>query len=336
MEPSPHVDQRAVPGTDRTVSELGMTLDPDPAAGPATGRQQVGLLRRARSAGVTLFDVAEARSPARAMWLLRTAFPERDPELVVVVGLSRDGLAAPPSAPRAPRPESGPPRPQSEANVETWLDDLRPRLPPGAAVLPEVHPESPEADGRRPLAAVLESLAARRRILTFSTRVERERVLHSGLGDLPSPDVSAGLSLLDAPFQSSLAASATPRRPGVIVRDPFAGGRLDGTLVRDAMGERRPGRPPRDVRELREEFAPVLRLGFLTRARTRTLAQAALRYLLQRPGTLSVLLPPPPPERWEEVLGALGAPPLDDEELARLEGRARTPVPVAPRGPERK
>ena len=335
MEPSPRVDRRAVPRTDRTVSELGIALDPDPAAGPANGRQQVGALRRARTTGVTLFDVAGARSPARALWLLRTAFPEPDPEIVVLVGLHRD-LSVAPSGPPAPRPASGPSGPVSEADVETWLDELRPRLPPGAVILPEMLPEPREATSGRSLTAVLEPLAARQSILTFSTRVERGSLLRSDFADLPSPVVSTELSLLDAPLPTPLATSANPRPPGVIVRDPFAGGRLDGTLLRDTMGERRPGRPPRDVRELREEFAPVLLLGFLTRARTRTLAQAAVRYLLQCPGTLSVLLPPPAPERWEEVMGVLGTPPLDKEELARLEGRALAPEPPAPRGPDRK
>ena len=334
MEPLPHVNRRVVPGTDRTVSELGIALDPDPAAAPATSRQQVGALRRARTSGVTLFDLAGARSPARAAWLLRTAFPDPDPELVVVVGLSRDEPAAP-SAPATPRPRSGPPSPVSEADAETWLEELRPRLPPGTAILPEMRLEPREGGGRSSLTAVLASLAARRRILTFSTRVEREGVPRSGFGDLPSPVVSTELSLLDAPLLAPLAASATSRPVGVIVRDPFAGGRLDGTLAGDAMGERRPGRPPRDVRELREEFAPVLRLGFLTQARTRTLAQAALRYLLQPPGTLTVLLPPPAPERWEEILGAPGTAPLDEEELARLEGRTRVPE-AAPRASDRK
>ena len=203
-------------------------------------------------------------------------------------------------------------------------------------ILPEMLPEPREATSGRSLTAVLEPLAARQSILTFSTRVERGSLLRSDFADLPSPVVSTELSLLDAPLPTPLATSANPRPPGVIVRDPFAGGRLDGTLLRDTMGERRPGRPPRDVRELREEFAPVLLLGFLTRARTRTLAQAAVRYLLQCPGPLSVLLPPPAPDRWEEVMGVLGTPPLDKEELARLEGRALAPEPPAPRGPDRK
>ena len=321
MGEAPRVARRTVPGTDRTVSELGIALDPGPAAGPASDAQAVRALRRARAEGVTLFDVSGARSPARAAGLLRTAFPQSGPELVVMVGLVSDPAPAP-SGPRSPRTPPAPGGLLSAADVEGWLATLRPRLPTGAAILPELPTGPREGNEGRSLPSVLGSLAERRSILTFSTRLERDALLRSGVGDVPSPIVSSELSLLDAPSLRSLAALASAPPHGLIVRDPFAGGRLDGTLVRATMGDRHPGRPPREVRELREEFAPVLRLGFLTRARTRTLAQAALRYLLQRPGTVSVLIPPPAPERWEEVFASVRAPPLDEEELARLEGGA--------------
>ena len=313
------VGSRRVPGTDRTVSELGIALDPDPAAAPATDRRQVGSLRRARDLGVNLFDVAGARAPARATWILRTAFPEPDPELVVLIGLVHPTLTARPgrgTPASAPVPEE----PLSEAQVGAWLDDLRPRLPPGAQIIPEGNPGLRDAAGHvARVSAALEPVARRGEVLTFSIRFTRE-ALRNGVGERRSPVVSTERSLLDAPSLEPLA-SATPHTvPEVIVRDPFAGGRLDGTLLSNEMGDRRPARPPRDIRELRAEFAPVLRLGFLTQRRTRTLAQAALRYLLQRAETLSVLLPPPTPERWEEIFAASRVPPLDEPELAQLEG----------------
>jgi aryl-alcohol dehydrogenase-like predicted oxidoreductase len=75
---------------------------------------------------------------------------------------------------------------------------------------------------------------------------------------------------------------------------------------------------PADMRRLRREFEPVLRLGFLTEGGRRTLAQAALRFVLRWPWVVTCVIPLPPPERFEEILGFGSAPEISDEELARL------------------
>lgn len=336
MAATPSVGRRTVPGTECTVSELGLALDPDPVVAPAVDRQRIGALRRARAEGLTLFDVAGARSPARAEWLLRSAFPEPDPEIVVLLALgSEPPSARSPSA--TPLPGLGTDGRGSEGTVRAGLAAARPRLPPGVSVIPEIRPVDGEGGRTEALAAELDALVARNEIPTWSIRLERATFLAGGaVGSAPPPLVSSELSVLDAPSLASLSRRATRGLPGLIARDPFAGGRLDGTLLAEEVADRRPGRPPRDLRQLREEFAPVLRLGFLTQARKRTLAHAALRYLLQRPETLSVLVPLPSPERWDAVFAATRAPPLDAGELAGLEGGTTDPSHRLPRGPDPK
>lgn len=329
MSPSSSIGRRIVPGTETHVSEIGIALDPVRAATGPADRQQIDALRRARALGVTLFDVAGASSTARAEWLLRTAFPEPDPELVVVVGPDPGPPVGRPGG-EGGRTETGTDGPGPETTVRSWLAEVRPRLPPGAAIVPEGRLRSPQGEEMRARAVLLGALAARHELLTWSTRIDRETLLAGApLDRLASPIVSTELSVLDAASLAPLADRTRPGAPALLVRDPFAGGRLDGSLLSSELGDRRPGRPPRDVRELREEYAPVLRLGFLTRGRKRTLAVAALRYLLQRPETLSVLVPLPPPERWDEVFSAGRAAPLDREELARLEGGDPGPEPAA-------
>ena len=329
------VERRIVPGIDLTVSAIGIALDPSPMASPAVDRQQIGVLRRARTEGVTLFDIAGARAPVRAEWMLRTAFPEPDPGLVVMVALgsgpspARSGPGGFPSGP-------GSEEHATEAVTSTWLDDVRSRLPPGASVMPEIRADAPDAEHRTVLAGRIGSLVARHEIRAWSTRLSRETFLAGSYPGAPtSPVVSTELSLLDAPSLAALAEPTSATSPRLIARDPFAGGRLAGTLLKGEIGARRPGGPPRDLREMKEELAPVLRLGFLTQTRKRTLAQAALRYLLQRPETLAVLVPLPDPERWEALSSGSRAAPLEAEELARLEERddtspratSRRPVP---------
>jgi aryl-alcohol dehydrogenase-like predicted oxidoreductase len=71
------------------------------------------------------------------------------------------------------------------------------------------------------------------------------------------------------------------------------------------------------LRQLHRDFDPVLRLGFLTDSRERTLAQASLQFLFHWPWVASVLVPLPSPERLEEFLAASSRPPLTDEEVDR-------------------
>lgn len=329
----PRIDRRVAPRTDLTVSAIGIALDPSPTAPPGVDRQQVGVLRRARTEGVTLFDIAAARAPARAEWLLRTAFPEPDPELVVMVALgsapspARSGPGGFPSGP-------GPEEHATEATKSAWLDDARSRLPPGASVMPEIRADVRDAEHRTALVGMIGPLVARHEIPAWSTRLSRETFLAGSFPGIPtSPVVSTELSLLDAPSLAALARPASATSPRLIARDPFAGGRLDGTLLRGEISDRRPGGPPRDLREMKEELAPVLRLGYLTRSRKRTLAQAALHYLLERPETLAVLVPLPDPERWEALSSGSRAAPLDAEELARLEERSDASARATSRGP---
>lgn len=311
--------QRALPGTQRTVSEIGIAVDPGPVASPTIDRQWVGALRRARREGVNLFDIAGARSPDRAEGLLRAAFPERGADLVVIVAYAPESSPGT-TEPGGPASFPGTTEPPSFRTVERWLSESRSHLPPEASIVPEASLATDDPKDSRAVLTALASIASQPAVVAWSARMRRDRLLRSSWPSEPLlPIASTELSLLDArAFPRPPRAGAHPA-PRLLVRDPFAGGLLDGSRLGTGLGDRRPGRAPPDVRELRDEFAPVLRLGFLTERRSRTLAQAALSYLLQRPDVLSVLIPPPAPERWEEVLGARKTPPLSPEEIARLE-----------------
>jgi hypothetical protein len=87
------VEQRRLAGVSRTFSALTISVDPPSVAPPAADARMVALLRRARDRGVTMFDVASARFPARAEKLIANAFPSPDPELGAIVGRSIESLA---------------------------------------------------------------------------------------------------------------------------------------------------------------------------------------------------------------------------------------------------
>lgn len=303
----PNLAARPLAGTSLAVSPVGFALDPEPMATPGTDRQLVESLRRARDQGVNLFDVAGARFPVRARALLRSAFPAPDPGIVILF--------------RAPMPANEEREPEHSGTSPSFV--------PGASEIPEV-PWSPrDRDAFSTVAEGLRAARDRGALSAWSVRLDRASMLGGSValpGKLPELE-SCELSILDAPALASAPPPGAGPARSLIARDPFAGGLLDGSRFGAGLIQRRPGQAPRDVRELREEFGPVLRLGFLTAHRKRTLAQVAIQFLLQRPGTLAVLVPPPPPERWDEILRAPDAPPLSGEELERLEG----PGPVGER-----
>ena len=312
-------ERRTIPGTSATTSLLGIALDPPSTAIPAVDRGIVAGLRRARDRGITTFEFAHRGSLARAERLITAAFPDPDPALLFILGRSWALSAA---DRRAFNERPGEPL-DLERDLETALvEDVR-RIGDRGSVLIDFDAGEAPPERIRDAARALAHHQTEGRIAGWS--------FHAA----PGPDglardaaatptaICAPLSLLDRSLLSPLADRASRGPLGVLVRDPFAGGRLDGTRFAATLGERGPSAAPLDVRSLHAEFDPVLHLGFLTRGRRRTLAQAALLFLFRFPWVATVLIPLPRPERWEEILGASSAPPLDPIELETLEGPHR-------------
>lgn len=280
--------------------------------------EAVATLRRARSAGITTFDTVDCAEPALAEGLLSLAFPDPDPALVV---LTDRRTIAPRSSPLPPS------RPG-------WPGSLGPTgpVPRTASALPsfhrvyEVDPAGPPPGprGRDPSAATIGSSPLGPVIVRCQRGADLRRSTRG-----PGPRwLSGPFSILDGRVALAARDAYGPDGLRWVARDPFAGGRLDGSRFAAAVVDR-PAYHPRSVRELESEFAPVARLSFLARPRRRTLAQAALRYLADLPWVATVVVPPPTPERWEEIVGFLSSPPLEPGERARVE-RLAAPVPTAP------
>ncbi len=312
------MERRPVPGTPFEVSTLGLELDPDPVAPPAAARQFVSRLREARSRGITLFDLARARVPARAERLVASAFPEPDPEIIVRVGRG--------TSPATPHHSPGrPPREEGALGgvdrLRASLAETRARLGANHRLLVEVHLEAATRLPAGPFLRAVEELAQRKEIASWSLYFEPSaEVPGAEVEGIEVSQLSTELSLLDPTLVRALDDRAASHPTTVFARGPFAGGRLDGTRFATDLSERRTSAGPVDVRTLRAEFAPVLRLGFLTAGRQRTLAQAAIQYLLTRRWVVSVLVPVPRPERWTEILATAEAPSLSTEQVAGIEG----------------
>ncbi|HUI38819.1 MAG TPA: aldo/keto reductase, partial [Thermoplasmata archaeon] len=144
--------------------------------------------------------------------------------------------------------------------------------------------------------------------------------------------VGTPVHLLGRPFPEEVGAALERTGMTILALDPFARGRLNGAWfglrrTAPALGPR----PPPDPAQLRREAAPILSLGFLSESGRRTLAQAAIQWALLQPGVASVVIDARSVEEVEEALGALAAPPISDDELARIE-RVREADPPGAEG----
>lgn len=302
------ISRRAIPGTGRSASAVGLVLESASVRNAGAVDGLVRILRNARERGVTTFELPSEPGADLLERAIAAAFPQPDPRLAIISERSSEGLSTRPAKASGDEGEPAP-----TGSLRAAVEASNRRLDPQAIHLIDWVAREGDEDA-------YESELARLRIDGVVDAVVR-RV---GGAATPESRASAGglwsgsLSLLDERTERRLGSITAAPGFGFFARDPFDGGRLDGRRLTDSVSPRRPDVGPVRLRELEQEFAPVLSLGFLTEGRKRTLAQAAIQYVLRRPWVCSVLVPLPAPERLAEVLAAESAPPLSDEELARL------------------
>lgn len=291
------------PGASFELSALTLSIGGASRTGDAN--DTVGVIRRAFQAGITTFDTAESVDPGFAETALARAFPEGDPRVVVLSSLS-----APSPGPSSP-PTMRPPTRRT----------TRPGRPPAPATsvplrrLYEV--EAADLSRTRAGGQGSEELTAAEEPGPLVVRCRSPDDIDR-VGSLPPPWILSGpFSLLERTLPAAAALRLGPDAFRWIVRDPFAGGRLDGSRFVGGPGGPQSGLP-RSLLDLEAEFGPVARLGFLARPRQRTLAQAALHFVADPPWVVTVCLSAPAPERWEEIVTYPSTPALSDEELKRL------------------
>ncbi|MGA9839865.1 MAG: hypothetical protein WBF81_09420 [Thermoplasmata archaeon] len=310
------IAQREVPGTRLTTSSIALAIDATTLGSPAVDRRSVAVLRRARSLGVTTFEVPGGRGARRAERLLAEALPAFDEAVVVLLRRSVRSLAEEGSE----RPTGGSGDDLAARLRESLLRSAA-RLAPLTAGLVEWDPGgSPGAPTPGP-AELFEPLRGDGVVRGWVLAVTPDSPLASSDG-VSTPDVprlfAGGLSPLDPRLIARYAERAARVPTGFFARDPLGSGRLDGSRFAGSVVDRRPDQAPVNVRDLRREFAPVLRLAFLTQGRGRTLAQASLGFVLRWPWVCSALVPVPAPERLEELLGAEVVAPVTAEEAERV------------------
>ncbi len=306
------VSRRLGAGGGLPFSAIGFTLGAEMVPTPDDLRSVVALLRTARARGVTTFDLPEGPAADRLERAIAAAFPADDAELVVIAQRSTPGLER-----EAGRSSPGPAPDRSLLDRSVAAANRR-LAPQHLKVIDWVRTEG---DDEGAVDRSLDDVRAERGISEVFRRIDAGRRFPVPPGDRAGgARLSGSLSLLDRRLLRVLEPRAEDGALAFLARDPLGGGRLDGSRLAEAGLPRRPDAAPARVRELEQEFAPVLSLGYLTRDRGRTLAQASLQFVLRWPWVVSALVPLPAPERLAEILGAERSPALTDEELARIDG----------------
>ncbi len=305
-------ERRTPLGRSYSVSPFAWSLDPGPGAASLTSESVVRQLRRARDRGITTFDLVESRYPVVAEGRLGAAFPAHDPDLVTI-------LRCDPTSMVAAKPGPGTPL---AGRIGSALDASKARLGGASQIVVEwTGPLDPKSPGKDALEA-LEDLRREGEILDVAVPAALSEETSDRRGARSGPLLSGPFSLLHPDPAARMPEGSQEPTVSWIARDVFAGGRLDGTAVAARAGPGAGPPVPPSLRTLEAEFQPVLELGFLTSRRQRTLAQAALHFVLRWPWVVVASIPFPVPERWEELLAVGRSTPLSDEEVRGVFERA--------------
>ena len=306
------MEQRRIAGTSLSGSVLGIDLATRwPLAAPET-RSTAAMLRSVVRSGVTTIALGPPGLLPPSVALARAALAESGRKYVFVIEWPE-----PPTSRKPARWGASPPPVRTSpegSGLEPMLEIVRGLRDLGEVVIDWV-PGS-ETGGGSETEDRLARWSREGEIAAWSVRWRGDPAEGTAYERGPSHvPISASLSLLERGSLATFDSQLADRPASVLVRDPFSQGRLDGTRFSGARAGPGPPAPPADIRALRAEFEPVLRLAPLTRDRRRTLAQAALQYLLSRPWAATVIIPVTSIDRWSELLGALEAPPIPGEAL---------------------
>lgn len=326
------MNYRAFGRTDLRVSELGMGCSG--IGGGLHGgddREAVATLRRAFEAGVTFFDTSDSYSLGRSEQLIGRAFRGRRSQVIVATKggfvYSRLGWAAVRLRPLA-RPVRALLRPArvslNRLKYSQKSIDFSPgylaqavhrslrRLRSGYIDLYQLHNPPPDVLREGRCYEALERLKRQGKIRYYGVSCAAVEDAAAALEHPGNSAVQVRCNLLDQEALDGPLTHAQQHGVAVIVREPLAQGLLSG-----GRHDTKAAQVVRDLEQLRARQARAAAFAFLA-VPGRTLAQAALQFVLQTPGVSIVIPGISRRPHLDEALAAAAAPPLSATELARI------------------
>ncbi|HEV2429184.1 MAG TPA: hypothetical protein VGV64_04980 [Thermoplasmata archaeon] len=258
------MESRHVPGTSISLSVLSFSL---PGRGPGDPTADapfiLALLKRATSHGIRTIEGVEWEPIEELPRYLLSALPAPD-RPAFVLGLNPTDL-----------------RKEAVALSPEWLERVVPVL--DASILESASDPSVG----KVVTASIDRLSVPAWGVRATTVEQALRVLPRAI-ELGARLIAVPMSLLSARGAHTLSDQVSNHPVGILAMDPYANGALNGGLLAEPFGRAPTFDGPIGVREVAQRFAPVARLGFLTEGHRRTLPQAAVRFLQDLPGVVSV------------------------------------------------
>ncbi len=292
-------------------------------------RRRQQLFHQSLSLGLSVFDLTTSPTPQLDARLLQSSNLEFRRSLTVII----------PSRPprtqgmeRIPRNDTGGLSPSRRASTEplAFLEELREVVGDSGRIWVESGvDEAEEHPSQIGLSASFDE-ESKSSSVTRVIRWESPEQLNRALEEarrLPGAMVSGPASLLDVRGPWEAAARAKGREQVYLARDPFAGGRLSGSILEGGNLVRNPAEGPRSIEQLQNEYRPVLAFGFLAKRGVRNLRVASLQFLMTLTVVAGVVVPASNVRQLEELQRLPQAPPLEEaelEQIARIHAGIRT------------
>ncbi|ROR66827.1 aldo/keto reductase [Agrococcus jenensis] len=312
------MEQRTLGRTGRSVSVIGLgTWQLGADWGDVSEQDAIAVLRAAHDSGVRFFDTADVYGDGRSERIIGAFLRELGDHDVVV-------------ATKAGRRVPQLPEHYTLEHLRSWVDRSRENLGVERLDLVQLHCPPTAVYGQDAVFDALDTLVAEERIAAYGVSVETRA---EALAAVARPGVASVQLILNmlrlAPLEAVLPAAADAN-VGIIVRVPLASGLLSGKYderTTFAEDDHRTYNREGKAFDIGETFSgvpfetgleAVRRLAPLVPAEA-TMAQFALRWIIDQPGVSTVIPGARSVEQARSNAAAAELPPLSAEALAGVE-----------------
>ncbi|HKU81860.1 MAG TPA: aldo/keto reductase [Candidatus Tumulicola sp.] len=314
---------RTYPNSDVAVSEIGFGLWTTATNwwGEKSDDEAVAMLREAADLGVTLFDAADTYGNGRSEEQLAKAFGDRRDRVVYATKFGYDFVS--PQNAQTRRGQFELPHDFSPAFVRQALEASLRRLQTDYVDIYQMHNARMAQVDDDALWELLESFKQEGKVRLYGVALGPAiGWLYEGVDAVRKRNV-ASLQIIwnmleQHPGGEQIAAAAeTGADTGYMIRVPHSSGLLEGHYTAETVFPEGDHRRHRPRSWLTNGVQKVEQLRFLERP-DRTLGQAAIQWLLGEPRVMSVLPNIYDRTQLAEFAAASEAPPLSEEERARV------------------
>lgn len=325
------MERRRLGQTDLYTSELGFgcaKLGGTVAKSVSTS-EAIGLLHAAFDRGLNFFDTADSYGNGKSEELLGQAFHDRRDQVIIaskagyrvstaagwalrIKPILQPLIASAAWLKWAVRQARATQKPQDfspEHLVQAVEGSLR-RLQTDYLDLFQLHNPPPEELERGEIFDALERLKEQGKIRYYGISCRRVEDAASSMRPGIST-IQVPVNLIEQQAIEAVLPQAQQHGVGVIARQPLA----SGFLARSA--ENTPDLTAVDEQQAEQKLEAARRYRFLSNER-RTLAEAALRFVLQQKGIAVTLVGTGNLQHLQANLGVLDAPPLTEKEMAAI------------------